>query len=108
MRSIGAFPATARLTCWEAMLGCAVKLIEERGAGRARALRERQQRGSPACRAGPVVAGGAGEHHAVNHQRVPALRKQLRQPHLGRVAVGPLRLEDVVLWHDSAGRQPTC
>jgi hypothetical protein len=42
------------------VLGGAVDLVEERSARRARALRQRQQRGLPACRAGPVVAGARG------------------------------------------------
>jgi hypothetical protein len=38
---------------------------------------------------------------------VPTWREQLRQPHVGRVAVRPLRLENVVLRHHPAGRQPS-
>ena len=45
-----------------------------------------QQRGLPALRTRPFVVGIAGKHHAVDHERVLAGPKQLRQPHLSRVA----------------------
>ena len=46
---------------------------------------------------GRVILGIAGEHEAVDRERVPAGREQLREPHVRRLAVGPLALEDVVL-----------
>jgi hypothetical protein len=104
--SSGAFAAAARLTCWLTCPSCTVQLIEQGGARRARSLRQGQQRGLPAWRARVVVVCGAGKHHAVDHQRVLARREQFRQPYPGRRAVGPWRLEDVVLWHYPTRRQP--
>src|ERR671923_2255013 len=75
----------------------AVELIEQGGARRARALGQRQG-GRPALLgAGPLVAGIAREHEAVDDERVPARREQLRHAHLRRGAVRSGRLEDVVL-----------
>ena len=46
-----------------------------------------------------------GEHHAVDHERVLAGSEQLRKADVCRLATSCLRLKDVVLRHDSAGRQ---
>jgi len=68
-----------------------------------RPLPEGYQRGLPVGRARAVVARVAGEHHAVDHQRVLAWREQLRQSQFGRLAILALS-EGVVVRHDPAGR----
>ena len=54
----------------------------------------------------PVAAVAAREHEVVDHQRVLAGSEQLRQPHLGRRAVGAERLEHVVLRNRPPGGSP--
>ena len=105
MRGSGAFATTARLMRWLDVLGRAVELIEQGGARGARALRERQKRCLRRRGPRPLVAGVAREHEAVDHERVLAGREQLRQPHVGRGAVGTCPLEDVVLRNNPAGRE---
>ena len=82
----------------------AVELIQQRDAGRARALLQWQEcrftAGRPRTRS--LVA--PREHEVVDDQRILARREQLRQAHLDGHAVGAGGREDVVLGHGSAGR----
>src|SRR5262249_41553825 len=75
----------------------AVELIQQRGAGRARALLQWQQcrftAGRPRTRS-PVASR---EHEVVDDERVLARREELRQAHLDGHAVGVCGRKEVVL-----------
>jgi hypothetical protein len=74
--------------------------VEERDARRARPLVQRQLSRSPGRRAGTVVAWVARKPEAVDRKRVLPALEQLRELHR---ACRPV--EDVVLFHQTAGRQ---
>ena len=56
-------------------------------------------------RAWQIFVEGTREHEVVDRERVFAGHEQLREPHVGRGAVGPCLLENVVLRDDPAGRK---
>jgi hypothetical protein len=87
------------------VLDSAVELVEQGHAGRAGALGQRQQRALPLRGAGSVVAGVAGEHHAVDDERVLARSEQLGEPDGGRIAVRCGSVQGVILGEHAAGRQ---
>src|SRR5205823_1743042 len=87
------------------VLGCAVELIEERNARRAGGLLNGKPRRLTGLGPWPDVAGIAREHEAVDRERVPAGREQLRQPDVGWGAIRSHAAKRVVLANDAAGRQ---
>ena len=82
----------------------AVELIQQRDAGRARALLQWQQcrftAGRPRTRS--LVA--PREHEVVDDERILARREELREAHLDGFAAWTCGLKDVVLGHGSTGR----
>jgi hypothetical protein len=84
----------------------AVELVEQGGARRAGAFRQREERGPAGLGPWALVAGRAREHEVVDDERILAGREQLRKPHVGWVAVRSGPLEDVVLRHGPARGEP--
>src|SRR5262249_23696361 len=80
----------------------AVQRIEDRGAGRAWHLSQRQAGGLAARRPGPRVAGRARKHEAVDDERVLPRREELRE---GDLAVSAGRDLEPVLLRDGPSRR---
>jgi len=87
------------------MIRGAVELVEQRRAGRARALLKLEARCRAAFEPRPGVLRETRKHEVVDHQGVLAGREQLRQPYFGGTAVRSCPLEDVILRHEPSWRQ---
>ena len=101
-RSSGDLATTAKFITWLGVLDDPIELVEQAHARRAWTFRQGQLRRLLLTHgSGPIVLGIAREHEAVDRQRVLSRCEQLREPHVHRLAVGALALEDVVLRDDS-------
>src|SRR5438128_11217893 len=87
------------------MIRGAVELVEQRRAGRARALLKLEARCRAAFEPRPGVLRETRKHEVVDHQGVLPGPEQLRQPYFGGTAVRSCPPEDVILRHEPSWRQ---